>query len=291
MKNALFLAVMLLSTSLMAQRDMTPSKRGDAFGTRDFRNLNNYGLQFQLGPTFTLTRLNNETFDTDFAADGFRGNYTHDPITRVGVYGEIGMAHFPMKRSRLSKKLKTILISYYDWGIGFKYFRGGEGMTVNYVDPGGVVTFTEDYEHNFSQGNVYGRFSIHRNIHIGDKFFLDNSLGINLDYRVMQDADAYGPGAPMTSNEKTSEAFYAQLHYGLGLGFKLKRGSYIIPGVRAPILGMYEWNKGNPSLRQFSSKYWPLLVHIKFIYLFEKKAKGCPAVETNDQDKETNRSR
>ena len=40
-----------------------------------------------------------------------------------------------------------------------------------------------------------------------------------------------------------------------------------------------------------ASKFWPIYPHIKFVYLLEKKAKGCPPVETNDQDKETQRNR
>lgn len=291
MKNIILLLAVTLTTSLFAQRDMTPSKKKDAFGSRDFRNLSYNGIQFQLGATFTMTRLKNKTFDTDVSDDGFRGNYTHDPITQIGFFGEIGMAHFSSKRSRLSKKLNTVLIDYFDWGLGFKYFRGAENLLVNYVDIGGVTTSTFEEDYNFTQGNIYGRISIHKNVHFGKTFFLDNSLGFNFDYRILESSDAYSAGAPMTSNEMVSNPFYAQLHYGLGFGFRLKRGSYFIPGVRAPILGIHEWNKGNPSFRWFSSKYWPLLVHVKFIFLLEKKAKDCPAVETNDQDKDTQRNR
>ena len=129
---------------MVAQRDLTPNKKKDAFGTRDFRNLNSYGLQFQLGPTWTMTRSINEELDSP------RGPYYHDPRGRLGVYGEIGMFHFPKRRSALSKKLKTILVSYYDWGIGFKYFRGAEDIRLDTVDAGGNVTSDIIKSSNFS---------------------------------------------------------------------------------------------------------------------------------------------
>ncbi|MGY8927870.1 MAG: hypothetical protein ACKVJC_11340, partial [Flavobacteriales bacterium] len=75
------------------------------------------------------------------------------------------------------------------------------------------------------------------------------------------------------------------------IGIRLKRGAYLIPGVRVPVLGMNDWQKGNPSFKWFSRSYWPILFHVKYMFMLEKKAKNCPAVETNDQDKETQRNR
>lgn len=292
MKLIQVLAIVFVTTTTFGQRDLTPTRKKDAFGSRDFRKLGYTGLQFQLGATYLITQPNNKTVDVATTTDGFRGNYTLDPFGKLGAYAEIGLIHFPKKRSKLSLALKTVLASYYDWGLGFKYFRGGENMTVNFIDAGGVTTSTAESTSNFSNGNIYGRFSIHKNIHLGEKknFFLDNSVGVNFDYRVMTKTDPYAM-LPMTANAHYYQPFHAQLHYGLGFGFKLKRGAYLIPGLRSPILGMYEWNKGRPTLRWFSSDYWPLLIHIKYMFVFEKKTKGCPPVEINDQDKDTQRNR
>jgi hypothetical protein len=305
MRQAISLIIIVLcANQLVAQRNMNPSKKGDAFGKYDLRNLNNYGLQIQLGPTYMMTKLNNEYTDVATTTDGFRGNYTHDPYGKFGVYGEIGMFHFPKKRSKLSLALKTVLVSYYDWGVGFKYFRGGERIEANFMDPGGNVVSTDERSFDFSHGNVYGRFSIHKNIHFKRhretiNFFLDNSLGLNVDYRVLTGTDDYTWYGLMTANQRYTEPLQVQLHYGLGFGFRLKRGSYLIPGVRTPILGYQntlgalnetgggESSFGRPSVHWFSSRHWPLLIHVKYMFAFEKKAKGCPPVEVNDQDKNT----
>jgi hypothetical protein len=303
MKRILLIVILISSALAYGQRDLTPNSRRKAFGTRDLRNLNNYGLQFQLGATYMLTRLNNPSIDIYGPTDALIGDYVYDPSGKLGAFGEIGMFHFPKKRSKLSLALKTVLISYYDWGLGFKYFRGAEDIDAKFINrPDELNTY------NFSHGNVYARFSIHKNIHFKvhrekSNFFLDNSLGINVDYRVLTTSDAYSVGLG-ANDQQYAGPLQVQLHYGLGFGFRLKRGAYLIPGVRIPLLGYQSASSvvtnslkgentviGRPSAHWFSSRYWPMLIHVKYMFALEKKAKGCPAVETNDQDKNTQRNR
>ena len=95
MKWTVLLIVLSFGLSATAQRDLTPNSRKKAFGgARSFKNYNLYGLQFQLGGTFLMNRLNNPT--TEFNSIGGRGNYTIDPKGRLGAYAEIGMFHFPI---------------------------------------------------------------------------------------------------------------------------------------------------------------------------------------------------
>lgn len=293
MKWIQVIAILFLSVSAIAQpRDLTPGSKKSAFGKRDFRNLSMYGLQFQFGPTYTLTRLHDKSYPTYGPLDGVDGSFTQNPSGRLGFYAELGMAHFPKKRSKLSLWLKTVLVSYYDWGLGYKHIGGRE---LTSVERFGSLPLTS--RGDFYNGFVYGRFSLHKNIHMGKTFFLDNGLGINVDYKIVNGAPSYDGEVP--GQRSMHDPLIVQLHYSLGFGFKLKRGSYFIPGIRTPILGYQKARGdagskayfGNPAYRWFSSKYWPIYPHIKFIYLFEKKAKGCPAVETNDQDKETQRNR
>lgn len=291
MKNWFRLILLLLLTgNVVAQRDLTPGKKRDAFGKTDYRMLRNYGLQVQFGPTLGLSKKINTLYTADPTTDGFRGTYTHDPTVRMGFYIEAGLAHFPTKQSKLSQKLKKAIISYYDWGIGYKHLGGKEITTIDYMDVDGNIVSTEEGKGKFYNGYLYGRFSIHKNFHFSEMFYLDNGLGVNLDYRIVNGSRDYS-GAVLPTTQYFHKPFVAQLHYSLGLGIRLNRGKYLIPGVLAPIVGFYEWNKGNPSLKWFSSKYYPLYPHIKFIYVFEKKSKGCPPVHLNDEDKNTNKNR
>lgn len=311
MRYSLGFALIFLVFGTLAQRDLTPSNKKQAFGKRDLRALSNYGLQIQVGATYLMSRLNNPVYDVTPTTGGFRGNFLHDPKGQLGAYAEIGMFHFPKKRSKLSLALKTVLVSYYDWGIGFKYFRGIQTVETQLMDPfGNKVGSPEIVPYRFEFGHVYGRFSLHKNINFKSKktgeksnFFLDNSLGINVDYRVTTKTDPYVHTYPITIDtvpQRYSSPLHVQLHYGLGFGFRLKRGAYLIPGVRAPLLAFQMTQPlpsnsvsgqntfGNPSFNWFSSRYWPILIHVKYMFAFEKKVKkGCPPVETNDQDKNT----
>lgn len=311
MKWIITAVIVSVGFSGLAQRDLNPRNGNKAFGgAQSFQDYNLYGIQFQLGGTFLMNSMNNTRFDVDGAA-GFRGNYVHDPKGRLGLYGEIGMFHFPKKRSKLSKKLKYIFVSYYDWGLGFKYFRGAEQITANFEDAVGNYTGSEDRTFGFTNGNVFGRFSLHKNIHFTPKkrreklnFFLDNSLGINFDYRLMSTSEEYTDWfGVMEQNQQYYQPFHAQLHYGLGFGFSPRRGMFIIPGVRLPILGYHTTTTlpdgsgdrqsyfGKPSMHWFSSRYWPILFNVKFMFALPKRQKGCATGITNDQDQETQRNR
>ena len=290
-------ALLILPILAFGQRDLTPNKKGSGFGKRDLRALSNYGIQFELGATYMLTRTKNTL--TPFTQGGESKQFLIDPSGRIGGYGEIGMMFYPKNRSKLSLALKTILVSYYDFGLGFKYFRSKETIDIDRLSPTGAVLGTASNEGEYNAGNIYGRFSLHKEIHFKNvkKFYLDNSIGVNVEYNILADKSKNGDDAHVAALNSVGAPthfhgpFIAQLHYGLGLGFRLKRGAYLVPGARIPILGINEWHKGNPSMKWFSRSYWPILFNIKYMFLLEKKAKSCPAVETNDQDKETQRNR
>lgn len=312
MKWTVLLIVLSFGLTATAQRDLTPGSRKKAFGGgRSFKDYNLYGLQFQLGATFLMNRLNNPENTAEVTSHGFRGNYTFDPKGRIGAYAEIGMFHFPKNfpKLKISKDKKIVLVSYVDWGIGFKYFRGAENINVNYIDQGGNLISNDERSYNFSNGNLYGRFSLHKNVYFKPKkrkkklnFFLDNSLGFNVDYRLLTTTDDYA-WTPMTVNQQYYKPLHIQMHYGLGFGFSPKRGTFIIPGVRLPILGYQSTVAtndgsgkgstafGKPSMHWFSSRYWPILFNVKFMFAFPKKQKGCATGITNDQDKKTNDGR
>lgn len=299
----LFVFVALSFTGvLFGQRDLTPNKRSKAFGSRDFKTYTPYGMQFQFGPAFMATSKKTNTFDLDHNTTHVGGNYTHTNAGNIGFYAELGMMHFPKKRSKLSKRLKYVFVSYYDWGIGYKHIGGAEKTTVNYNNAAVV-----ENDGSFYHGHVFGRFSLHKNFYLGEekKYFIDNGLGINVDYRLVQ-GNSFYTGEVAPGQRSLYNNLVAQLHYSLGFGIKVRRGLYVIPGVRTPILGYQQVSStveangngsgskayfGNPSFQWFSSKYWPVYAHVKIMFLFEKKTKGCKGADTNSQDKETQRKR
>lgn len=304
-KYSLILGIIISSfgTSLFAQRDLTHTKsksRNKVFGGAvDRRELRNYGFQFSGGPAYTLTRLHNETIHTQ-SESGRPVDYVIDPSGRIGGFAEIGMAHFPMGDPRL-KFIKKRFISYYDWGIGFKYLGGKETTEITNYDPTGTTILSTQYGEGkdpynalkgYYNGYIFGRFTLHKNFYFGEKYYLDNGLGINIDYRVITGTQKYtgssSIGLPGAEPQHFHKPFVMQFHYDLGLGIKIRRGSYFIPGVQIPILGLAEFHKGNPSLKWYSSNYLPVYFHFKYIKLLEvKKKSGCN--EGSEEDRKRNK--
>jgi hypothetical protein len=288
MMNKLILStVVLLAFSLSAQRDLTPGKRrGDVFGKADYKDYRFFGLQVTGGLTYLATRSDakNLTYiGTD--SDGRPMNYSFDPEGSVGAFVDLGMVHFPKKRSKLSLALKYIFISYYDWGLGVKLFTGSETTSVDRFNSLGAPLPTQNFSSSFASIFLNGRFSIHKNVYIGKRYFIDNGLGFNVDFRPAT------PGGYETLPGISAQSFHsplvAQMHYSVGFGIKLNRRSMLVPGVQIPILGIYDWRKGCAALKYYNSNYLPILFQVKFTYLFEKKPKGCNTPGT-EQDRKLN---
>jgi hypothetical protein len=260
-----------------SQRDLAPrkgSKRSKIFGARDFRDLRNYGLQVSAGATYQFTKTLNETVRLE--ENGRPMDYTIDPSGKLGVFFDVGTAHFPITAPRLTF-IKKRFISYYDWGK--------EKSDMNYYDATGTNVISEGHgEGSFYNGFASGRFTIHKNIYFGEKYFMDNGLGVNLDYRVLTGYQDY-LGTKSPAPQSFSKPLVSQLHFDLGFGIRKKRGSYIIPGIQIPIVGIV----GGRKTQWYSSEYWPILFKVKYVMLFEKKKSKTSCNEGSEEDRKRNK--
>lgn len=295
MKQLITFVILGLATCSFAQKDFTPGSRKKAFGKVDNRQLRLTGLQIELGPAYSFTRA--KTINGDFNSSGSRGNYEIDPKGRFGGYIDIGLAHYlknPITVGDPAKK-QVVIFNMIDWGLGFKYIGGKEQTTVNYTDFGGNITETDEELERFYNGYVTGRFSLHRSFtpKKWDRFFFDTHIGFNIDYRLItadQNSNYHNAySVPFSPAIQYHKPLVAQMHLGAGLGFKARKGTNLFVGLRAPAVGIWEWNKANPANYWFSSRYWPVFLHVKVINLFKKRNKGsCNGVEGNPDDKKRN---
>lgn len=287
MKTVLFtLLAVVFSTFADAQLYKPKKKKKDFFGKKEnpTDKVRPIGLQFQLGPTYTFTK-NNETFIQSTSDESERYQYLQDPNGRIGFFAEFGLVHFNMKEPKYKFGR---FVDYIDYGVGFKLFRGNETTQFDRLDAVGNLLSTEMGEGNFSNGYLYARFAVHKLQYLNKtkNIFLDHSLGINGDFLVTGGSTNYK--APViTSNQAFAADFAAKLHYDIGFGIRLKKGKYLVPGVQLPILGISEWNRGNPSLHWYSSKYYPVLFHVKYIHLLpaKKQKHGCYQGDPADKKK------
>jgi hypothetical protein len=270
-----------------SQKVLVPKKRKDVFGKpKDYNDYTFYGLQVAGGLVQTLTRPDAANVLYRTTIDSRPIAYLIDPEGKPSYFLEAGMAHFPKKTSKLADKLNMALISYYDWGVGYKKINGYESTTITRYGAAGTQPSTEFAEGTFSNGHVYGRFSIHKNIHFNKTFYIDNRLGMNVDYRIS--ASAKETYAWEGANTEFQKPLAIQMHYGIGLGIRNSRRSFWSIGVQIPFFGLTEWRKGSTAIKWFSSNYVPLQAQVKYIYLFKKKTKGCSTPGT-EEDKRRNK--
>ncbi len=279
--KVIFILIISLTNYTFGQKDFTPKNRKQAFGPpSDYRDLRNWGPQFSFGPTYTLTKKGNETVKMTYNHN-LPSDYIIDPKGSWGGYMDIGTAHYPIKPPKLLL-FGSRLLSYYDWGIGFKFIGGKETTTLNYYNEDGSIFTSTTGTGKYYNGYVTGRFTVHKNIHFNKTHYIDNGLGINFDYRVLTGNQAYIPVSG--AETKFHKPFVMQLHYELGFGFIIKRGHYFIPSIQIPIVGFV----GGGALKWYSSTYRPILFKVKFIKILEKKKKGC-SNEGTEEDKKRNK--
>ena len=203
------------------------NKKSDFFGNgaQDNRALSNTGLQIGIGPTYMF-----EKDSTFFEGLGGRSRYAFTPSGKLGVGIDIGTATFNMKPPRF--KFGKI-VKYIDWGIGFNLYGVEETTSLIKSSSRSTIGSASTY-----LGNIAARGTLHHQWYIPKtSIFLDNGLGLNLDFRVLGSTSYdYKEGHTyenIASDKnaapfKFSKQFFAQIHYSLGIGFKIKRGSYFL---------------------------------------------------------------
>jgi hypothetical protein len=289
MKNYLFVILLfsffLVGTTVSAQQGSykNKTKKSQFYGNQRLHQPlfkwvtgphQRHGIQLSFGPTYTFTRMNPVAGEVPLNGDS-PFSYSHEAKSRIGIFAEIGMVHIT-KRPRK-------FIQYYDWAIGYKHIGGGELFESGLYNRDTLIGNLAG-EGEFYNGYLYGRFTAHNVFQINPYTFLDNGLGINLDYAMVGMNKSY-EGAHLPQTQQFQGNLLGQLHYDIGFGFKPKEGFFIIPGVQLPLLTAYEWNRGTPSIHWFSSKYYPVLFKVKFVWLFRKDPNRCPPVETNEEDR------
>lgn len=224
----------------------TGGDRGQAIYSHSRSHYKPFGWHFSPGVTYMAGYTNQD--------DGV--GYDLKPAGTPGYYLEIGLEHVFKKQKKL--------FHYVDYSLGIKHFGGQEKLELE----NGIET-----KSNFNFGAAFARFDIHNVWQLSKWNFIDQSIGVNVDFTV------YGgnPNEYTTlGTEDYQQKLLAQLHYSIGWGIKPRDGFFIVPTLQTPILTAWNWRNLNPSHRWFSSKYQPIIFSVKFAWLFVKS--DCPTV-------------
>ena len=66
---------------------------------------------------------------------------------------------------------------------------------------------------------------------------------------------------------------------------KFQNRLFIIPSLETPIINFLKWENGKSTYGIFNSRYRPILLKIRILWLKRPSKFDCPPVKINSQDK------
>lgn len=187
----------------------------------------------------------------------------------LGFYLEVGRHHF----------VDYFLLTYIDYSLGFKQLRGGEQFAGRMLVDSAIVGVENSGE--FNQGRLVGNFNLNNIWQLTDNSFLQNSMGVNFDYRVMNRYEYTGPTTGML--QSTPGNFTTDIHWKLGYGWRPEKGVFIIPSVEIPILALAPFDDGKSTTQWFSTRYRPIIFSLRFLLFDRRKAQDCVGGSSGDR--------
>lgn len=232
------------------------------------------GWHFAPGVSYTFTNPRNRT-DELYRNNDTVYNATFNPAGRLGLYLEVGRYHV-FKYG--------YLFNYMDYSVAFKQIRGKESYTGEMLaESSSSSIYTTSGKGAYSHSFVTGNFNLNNIIQHRDYEFFQNTIGINLDYRVLGKTGAQS-GNTIFQSPNDPAKFMFQLHYKFGYGFKWTDKLFVIPMIETPILSILAWDNFKSSYHVFSSRYRPVFLTIRFAFL-SKPRMDCPTGIGNPDDK------
>lgn len=181
---------------------------------------------------------------------------------KIGLYLEGGWAHFFDN---------PVLAHYIDYGFHYKMLRGAETFTgLTKVDQGMLAVSNSG---KFSQHFLGGFFHVNRIMQLTDWTFIQASLGANVEYAVINKIAFDGVVGGL--DQTFADRFQGQFNARIGFGYKAESGVFIIPTIETPILNVQPFYDGKSTLPYFSSRYRPIIISIRFLFLKKQKAADC----------------
>ncbi|MDG1476795.1 MAG: hypothetical protein P8Q14_06590 [Vicingaceae bacterium] len=264
MKKFLIIPILLISISAIGQFKKPKGKNNGLYNYS--KEKVDKGWYFGLGATYMAAYSNETATITDTINPLLSSKYIADPKGKFGALAEIG----------LFKMTERKFINYRDFGLTWKWFRGGENYTVeSYNDD--VLTSTATSEGSYGDHLLSAHFNLGYKFDASDKLFYVNGLGLNADYHLIKGRSAT-PQIPTNTDYVTGpDAFLGELHYFFGMGFKTNGRLIIMPIIETPILALIPLNHIKSTHSYFNTRSRPFLLRVRFMFL-KKGSKSCPAV-------------
>lgn len=267
------LTLTIIGSTILNAQTYKPGKTGGLYRTGDEKL--DKGWFFGIGTTYMLPysrvtdyteytdSLTNTTYSENYAAQP-KNTFSKSFTTQLGLFLEVGK--FKMNGKRI--------INYLDYGISYKWFRGGENFSQTSKVNDTEVAYTTT-RGTFSDHALSGNFNIGHHFYSSEKVFFVNGLGLNLDYLLITSRD--GGGVMPNKAHEFPTSLIGEMHYFFGVGFKTKKRLIIMPMIETPILALYPFNHIVSTHDYFNTRHRPVFIKIRFMFL-KKGSTSCPKV-------------
>lgn len=281
MRKRISLLLFVLFLIISGVSAKAQAKRAPIFPTDD-PYFKNWGWYAGLGTNFTIpTSGSKEQIFVSLPDTSF--NYLFSPKGKMGLMLEGGAFYLT----------DYYLLSYLDAGLRVNWFNAKENFTAYHIDQNlGDTLSIQDGKRDFSLMNVSLRLDANNCIQVSKYGFIQNTLGLNVDYSFYKKFEMDPPDYPFPFDplsDATYNEFQFQIHYKLAYGFRLDLMHYMIIGLDAPIFTIAPWTNGRPTIDTYQSSYLPLTLSVRVLFLRKSNRPDCkkpPPLDMNKKRKE-----
>lgn len=268
--------VFIFSILLLFTLNSFSQKKWDPLFPTDDPFYKNWGWHAGLGGNYTLP-LNSKSSSVLIHNADTVSYFNFNPNGQVGAMVEGGAFLL----------LDNIIVSYLDAGLRLNWFQGKNKFDDYRVrsSTGDTISFMEG-ERTFDIFDVSLRLNANNTIQVSNYGFIQNTLGLNVDYQFYKGQNTNPPIFPLDDFEDNK--FQFQLHYKLSYGFRLDLMHYMIIGIDAPLMTFVPWDEGSQTINVFDAQYWPLTLSVNVMFLQKSNRPDCrdsPSMDMNRKRK------
>jgi hypothetical protein len=178
----------------------------------------------------------------------------------------------------LSLKKGHKIFKYLDYNLGYKMLWNLENQEREITSSGAQESFTNSNIAHYANANL----NFNNIISLSDYSFIQNSIGVNVDYRFLNNASATGTNANIQPAN-----FIVQVHYKLAFGFMFDNDKAIIPYIEIPVYNITPQQSNFSQLDYFNQSFQSITVGARFM-LFTLGQKKCPTAKGTTVDPNQN---
>lgn len=158
------------------------------------------------------------------------------------------------------------LVKYVDATLGYKSLWNTEEQQLVVASQNIDVTNTHNNTAHYASLNL----NLNNIISLDNYTFIQNTIGVNADYRFAQNVNAANP-----YNSVVPSSFVVQVHYKLALGLMIDNDKAVIPYIEIPVFNITPTQTEFSQLDYFDQSYQSVIVGVRLM-LFRLGQKDCP---------------